>query len=349
MTLSDDIPLTERQRFFDGEELFASDLQNIESFNRRMRWLHNSSLHQPGIGSGLAVSGAKGDREVVVSPGYAIDDEGREIVLTRSTSLPIPPVGGDVSKGAIGYYLTIAYKEDDTATIVETRQGLCGSVGAVRLAEEPVFCWAELAMGPNGAPVVKDPNLKKDILQRRRLVLAQVAILSCKLYQPVDTARHRGARPDCGPRVRCGRVALTGKLTIEKPAGGTLVKYVAGRGVRRARHERLVIPTGHDFITTPTYTVTIEGPRHFSRAAEGFEVFLLGERAVIEDAKPHSLTVRVSTFVVFGGKGSRERRDPEIAAKKQTKLLRDLTPAHTDALALSIANYWSLAWMAVEN
>ena len=70
-------PFTERIAFFDGQRLFASDLQFLEQFNREMRWLHNRSLHQPGIGSGFAVSGNKGDREVRIEPGYAIDNLGR--------------------------------------------------------------------------------------------------------------------------------------------------------------------------------------------------------------------------------------------------------------------------------
>ncbi len=65
----------ERLQFFDGQRLFASDLQQLEAFHRGMRELHNASLHQPGIGAGLAISGIPGDREVVVGPGYALDLE----------------------------------------------------------------------------------------------------------------------------------------------------------------------------------------------------------------------------------------------------------------------------------
>ena len=64
-------------RFFDGQQLFASDLQGIEVSDREQRELHNRSLHQPGVGNGYAVSGPKGDREVVVQPGYALDADGR--------------------------------------------------------------------------------------------------------------------------------------------------------------------------------------------------------------------------------------------------------------------------------
>src|SRR6476661_8716453 len=79
----------ERQQFFNGQRLFASDLQGLEAFNREMRWLHNKSLHQPGIGNGFAVVGKKDDREVQIGPGYAIDALGREIVLTQTQEEPV--------------------------------------------------------------------------------------------------------------------------------------------------------------------------------------------------------------------------------------------------------------------
>ena len=78
----------ERTQFFNGERLFASDLQSLESFNREMRWLHNQSLHQAGVGSGFQVVGNTGDRQVTISPGYALDSCGREIVLTGDAGAP---------------------------------------------------------------------------------------------------------------------------------------------------------------------------------------------------------------------------------------------------------------------
>ena len=104
----------ERLQFFNGQRLFASDLQGVEAFNREMRWLHNKSLHQPGIGNGFAVSGKKGDREVTIGPGYAIDAMGREIVLTRNQIEPVPPVAGDRNGNPALYYLTVSYPEMPT-------------------------------------------------------------------------------------------------------------------------------------------------------------------------------------------------------------------------------------------
>ena len=42
-----------------------------------MRWLHNRSLHQPGVGNGYKVTGTQGDRQVTIGPGYALDAYGR--------------------------------------------------------------------------------------------------------------------------------------------------------------------------------------------------------------------------------------------------------------------------------
>lgn len=101
MAIFDETRVVERLQFFNGQRLFASDLQGIEAFNREMRWLHNQSLHQPGIGNGFTVSGQKGDRQVSIGAGYAIDARRREIVLTqahltisRIASLPILLVTG---------------------------------------------------------------------------------------------------------------------------------------------------------------------------------------------------------------------------------------------------------------
>ncbi len=88
MSIIGETRFVERNQFFNGQRLFASDLQGVEELNRQMRWLHNQSLHQPGIGAGFAISGNKGDRQVVIQPGYAIDADGREIVLTETVIEP---------------------------------------------------------------------------------------------------------------------------------------------------------------------------------------------------------------------------------------------------------------------
>src|SRR5438067_509983 len=135
----------ERRQFFAYERLSDADLNDQETFHREMRWLHNSSLHQAGIGNGYAIDGKKGGREVGVGRGYALDARGREIVLLRPTRLAVPPVSDDGGK-PVFYYLAVGYPDDSGLSESEVRQGLCGSRGAVRLAEKPDLTWVRLTV-----------------------------------------------------------------------------------------------------------------------------------------------------------------------------------------------------------
>src|SRR6516225_10068640 len=117
MGILDETAFIERIQFFNGERLVADDLQGLEAFNREMRWLHNQSLHQAGIGKGFAVTGKKGDKEVQIGAGYAIDSSGREIVLTHDMTLPVPPVASQPDGSPIVYDLTVSYPDD--ASLVE--------------------------------------------------------------------------------------------------------------------------------------------------------------------------------------------------------------------------------------
>ena len=141
MAQVNDKQIFERLRFFNGQRLFSSDLQEIEVHSHQFRWLHNRSLHQTGIGNGFAPSGNKGDRQITIMPGYAIDCFGREIILTDSYVEPVPPVAGEEDGRPVFYDLTVSYPEDRNIEESEIREGICLPRGVVRLLVEPVFCW----------------------------------------------------------------------------------------------------------------------------------------------------------------------------------------------------------------
>src|SRR5262245_28549264 len=101
-----------------------------------MRRLHLQSLHQPGVGNGFAISGEKDDREVTVWPGYAIASRGREIVLSETIVLPIPPVAGK-DDAPIFFDLTVAYPDNSNLEEAETREGVCLPRGVFRLRQPP--------------------------------------------------------------------------------------------------------------------------------------------------------------------------------------------------------------------
>jgi len=306
----------ERIQFFNGQRLFANDLQTLEAFNREMRWLHNQSLHQPGVGSGYAVTGNIGAREVVISPGYALDSVGREIILTETMDLAIPPVADNGSGGSVFYLLTVSYPNDSDLTASETRAGICTQRGVVRLREEPVFCWVRLNDNDtNRQPV--DPNLKLRITKGLFIVLAQIEVLNCKLKQPVSTAQRRNAVPARQPRIACGvdpHPQWTG--TIPNPPQKVELGSV---------HLVAVIDTSSaGFEATPCYTARIAGPRTFvGVAAAGAAV-----------APPTLADALIS-----------------ITLPTPKNFAIDIFPATSDILDLKpiLQNSWQVAWMGIES
>ncbi len=250
----------ERIQFFNGERLFASDLQALESFNREMRWLHNQSLHQAGVGSGFQVVGNVGDRQVTISPGYAIDSCGREIILTENLVLPIPPVADNGSGAPVFYDLTVSYPDDSQLVPAETRTGICMPAGVISLREAPVFCWVQLSDDPtNHQPV--DPRLKDRINKALFLVLAQVQIFYCQLNQPVSTVPRRNARPPKQPRVACGTYTPTSWTPnpIQSSSTGTVSLPTDGPFFVPIILSAAVDTSSGLFQATPAYTARLSG------------------------------------------------------------------------------------------
>jgi hypothetical protein len=267
----------ERIQFFNGERLFASDLQALETFNREMRWLHNQSLHQAGIGSGFAVLGKIGDRQVLISPGYALNAEGQEIILTEALTLPIPPVADNGSGGSAFYDLTVSYPLDSDLKTSEVRAGVCNCPpeGVVRLREEPVFCWVRLNDNPSNRQPVDD-RLKSRIQSGMFLVLAQVEIFNCQLRQPVSTAQQRSARPPKAPYIASGFVKQPN--WTQEPGGSALTTL----GFTVGSPWSVTINTrSAGFQANPTYIARLVGTRVFNIPAAAGAV---ASSSILQDA-----------------------------------------------------------------
>lgn len=253
----------ERQQFFNGQRLFSDDLQGLEAFNRELRWLHNKSLHQPGIGNGFAVIGKRGDRQVTVKPGYAIDIEGREIVLLQDRIEPIPPVAGEEGRPVL-FDLTISYPTDNDLEEVEKREGLCGTSGVVRLREEPIFCWVRLK--ENGLP--DEPQLAEQIRNNVQIVLARASVRDCQLHTDISVASRLNARPARQPFISCGQDPLIQWDILLDDELITIVELETI--INEATYNPIIFPwrlqhtintKSSGFLTTPCYTVRIGGTR----------------------------------------------------------------------------------------
>lgn len=248
MSILDETGFVERLRFFDGQRLFASDLQAVETFHREMRWTHNRTLHDPGIGEGLAANGKRDDREVRVGPGYALDALGREIVLTRERVEPVPPVASEPDGQSVFFDLVVSYPDDELLEEAETREGICLPRGVVRLREEPVLCWIRLRRGAAGLLTPVDPQLGLEVEQGLRLVLARVEVLQCRLRQDISLAERRSARPARQPYLACGSQAPD---WTEVSIAQEIIFHLT----------TTIDTSAAGFLTTPCYSVRLDGPR----------------------------------------------------------------------------------------
>jgi Chaperone of endosialidase len=97
-----------RMNYFDQQFLVVGDFIAEQAYHREMRLLHNRSLHTYGVAKGLDVT-LSGAREVMISAGVAIDNQGREIALSDNTphTLTNDPAGGPL-------LITISYDDEET-------------------------------------------------------------------------------------------------------------------------------------------------------------------------------------------------------------------------------------------
>src|SRR6185369_12517396 len=329
----------ERIKFFNGQRLFASDLQDVEQFNREMRLIHNQSLHQPGVASGYAVTGNKDDREVTIEAGYAIDALGREIVLTQPEVLQIPPVANDGQGNPVYYDLTVSYPSDLLLKETETRDGICASRSAIRLREKPVFCWIELvstsavfgAAAINEGRQAKLAALNKQVEDGLRIRLARAEILNCKLNQPLSVAQRRNAKPPTQPFIFAGRTEKTLQWTAHDSA------FAIEATVR-------VDTSAAHFRTPPRYFANVIGPREIKPIIEGVETTLI----VDGFERIYSLSDELSPG--FSANDTDDRIGFKFSLLIPSMLinLKTLTLAKIAAALNTALKDWYVEWMGIE-
>ncbi len=108
-----------RPSYFAGQLLTADDLRAEQEYHLQSRWQHNRMLHGYGIVVGLEVGVQENDdgsTQVIVSPGYALDGWGREIVLTESVAIYLPGDRHDLT-----LYVKYVERPDDDEKSIASR------------------------------------------------------------------------------------------------------------------------------------------------------------------------------------------------------------------------------------
>lgn len=186
----------QRVNYFEGQRLRVDDFKDEQGYHLEMRRRHNKNLHNWGIATGLKVNWEKGTNKITVSPGMAIDVDGREIVLDE------PWVVENIltlTAAASGdFILTLAYEDEKVSSATD---GLCSS-GPTRVAE-----MAALYLRAEIGEFIRDG---------KEVPLAGIKITNCRIDgDPDDSVREETS---LGKAVRITGDTMTGSLTIDLSA-----------------------------------------------------------------------------------------------------------------------------------
>jgi hypothetical protein len=99
--------VSERPRYFFGQVIGVDDLEQEQLYHREKARRHNRLLHGWGIVRGLEVQAGKPRAaEIKISPGYALDRNGEEIIVGTGVTV-------DLSGHAAGAPLYVAVRYDE--------------------------------------------------------------------------------------------------------------------------------------------------------------------------------------------------------------------------------------------
>jgi len=171
----------ERMTWRDGQLLTARDLRDGQSYSDRLRELHIRYLHKTwGVVEGLNVV-APSASEVAVTPGYALDVDGRELLLPRAARLATPAIAASTTM-----YLVISAGSGASACKAPIDlTGLCPGVKNPVPLDAGTISWKSV----------------NEVRPGRDVLLARVLIAGGVLVGSIDTSVRRRARSLAQPRI----------------------------------------------------------------------------------------------------------------------------------------------------
>lgn len=121
----------------EGQRLIARDLQDDRERRAVLRRLHVRHVHDTwGIATGFEI-GAAAPSTVAVGPGHAIDDAGRDLVLSTSLALSVPDVDGP------SLFVLVATYLPDCGFTSASNGAVCLDAPLNPRRERPAFAWRD--------------------------------------------------------------------------------------------------------------------------------------------------------------------------------------------------------------
>lgn len=210
----------ERLNYYNGQRLEARDFKLEQEYHMRVRRWLNKSLYSSGIARGLEVRKEADTLNVIVSPGLALDAEGREILLWEERRVPVQSFSGSSDAVVEGNYLVIEYREEMLSTsnggcTARTNGGPGNKLawdGPARIRATPLLSWSSVLPHETSGKVV----------------LAQVELESgCEAIHQVNTGVRRYVGAVAESKVR--QFALDGARDIDPKNPGRIYFHIRGR------------------------------------------------------------------------------------------------------------------------
>lgn len=139
-----------RPRYAAGTSPAAEDARAEQEYQLARQWQHNRMLHGYGVVVGLEVGVEENERgtQVIVTPGYALDGWGREIVVTEPLAVSLP---GD------RHDLTVYLKYVEAENAGDAAAPAAAGAGRAHIIET-----AQLVFEPTGSERAIAPTTRAD-------------------------------------------------------------------------------------------------------------------------------------------------------------------------------------------
>ncbi len=193
-----------------GQLLTARDLQDDVNYDARMRGLHVRALHGVwGIALGYEVLTATNPRFLVVTQGMAYDCAGREIVMSETLQVELPPP--PLNSIATAWWFDLLIRHDP-----ELGSGLssntCPGVSSSAWQERPAWRWSYAGDSPT--PFTRAPGFADDVRLGEEIPLARVRVTDKGTWTDLELTVRRVARSLTRPHIAAGQVRA-GSIEIQ--------------------------------------------------------------------------------------------------------------------------------------
>lgn len=258
-----------RLNYFNTQYLEQEDFKDEQKYHLEMRRLHNKRFHTPGIAYGLTVT-RTGAQSISVSPGMALDNEGREMVQLDAFSINLPTNSSDYPAGST-IYVTIAYEEKPTDS---QPKDVPNPRGFTRITEKPKI--QALAVPPNTAPPTDGSVVP----------LAKFTLEGSNV--PTEDKFDNSVRVAVGAVLADKSVSIKKLKTTLVPGSDSLTLAAGGRATLRA-FEAPLSSASSAFLVVYAYSIT---PGANFRWEQGYST---------EGTQPNLRVVQTVTFSHSGG------------------------------------------------